>query len=44
MAANLRANCLPESLLDGAVPEYETFLRERRLLMAQKIKAWFQTL
>ena len=44
MAANLRANCLPESLLDGEIPDYETFLRKRRLLMAQKIKTWFQSL
>ena len=44
MAANIRANCLPESMLDGVVPDYEAFLRERRQLMAQKIKTWFQTL
>ena len=46
--ANLRANltmhCLPESLLDGAVPSYEDFLEQRRRLMAQKVKAWFQAL
>ncbi|HEV7280405.1 MAG TPA: DUF262 domain-containing protein [Pirellulaceae bacterium] len=44
LAANLRANCLPESLLDGEIPEYEAFLRERRKLMAQKIRTWFQSL
>jgi hypothetical protein len=44
MAASLRANCLPESLLDGVIPDYESFLRQRRQLMAQKIKTWFQSL
>jgi hypothetical protein len=44
MAANLRANCLPETLLDGVIPDYESFLRERRQLMARKIKNWFQSL
>lgn len=44
MVANLRANCLPESLLEGTIPDYEAFLRERRQLMAQKMKVWFQAL
>lgn len=44
MAANLRANCLPESMLDSVIPDYEAFLRERRLLMAQKMKKWFESL
>ena len=44
MAANLRANCLPESLLDGKVPDYDAFLAERRMLMAKKIRDWFEAL
>ena len=44
MRANLRMNCLPESLLDGGVPTYDDFLEQRRKLMAQKIKTWFETL
>lgn len=44
MEDNLRANCLPTSMLDGDIPEYETFLRERRVLMAEKIQTWFQSL
>lgn len=44
MEDNLRANCLPVSLLDGEIPDYEAFLRERRALMAKKIQAWFQSL
>lgn len=41
---NLRMNCLPESLLDGPVPAYDGFLQQRRRLMAQKIKTWFEKL
>ena len=44
MRANFRANCLPESLLDGDVPDYDSFLESRRHLMAAKLRAWFQSL
>ena len=44
LRANLRVHCLPESLLDGEIPAYDDFLEERRKLMAQKIKTWFQAL
>jgi hypothetical protein len=44
MQANFRMNSLPESLLDGNVPDYKDFLEERRQLMAQKIKQWFERL
>jgi hypothetical protein len=44
LRANLRANCVPESLLDGDVPDYDDFLEERRKLMAMKIKTWFEAL
>lgn len=44
MRANLRMSCLPESLLEGEVPDFDTFLEQRRKLMAQKIKTWFETL
>ncbi len=42
MRANLRINCLPESLLDGVIPAYDDFLDQRRRLMAQKIKTYFE--
>jgi hypothetical protein len=35
---------IPETLLDGPPPDYDTFLRDRRGLMAQRIKTWFETL
>ena len=44
MLENFRMNCIPESLLDRQVPEYEEFLEERRRLMALKIQAWFEAL
>ncbi|MDX6767072.1 MAG: DUF262 domain-containing protein [Candidatus Methylacidiphilales bacterium] len=44
LRANLRENCLPETLLDGDIPEYDAFLETRRHLMAQKLKTWFSTL
>jgi hypothetical protein len=44
LRANLRASCIPASLLDGAIPDYDDFLEERRKLMAIKIKTWFEAL
>lgn len=44
LRANLRMNCLPDSLLDGTIPRYSDFLEERRKLMALKIKKWFEVL
>jgi hypothetical protein len=44
MKSNLRANCLPETMLGGTVPGYDAFLEERRRLMALKIKEWFEAL
>ncbi len=44
LRANLRMSCLPESLLEGKTPPYDDFLEQRRKLMAQKIKTWFETL
>ncbi len=44
LKANLRAHCLPLSLLDGEVPDYHDFLAERRTLMAKKIRDWFEVL
>ena len=44
LRANMRMSCLSESLLDGGTPTYNDFLEERRKLMAQKIKVWFEAL
>jgi hypothetical protein len=44
MKANLRMSCIPVSLLDGEIPKYDDFLEQRRTLMSQKIKTWFEAL
>jgi hypothetical protein len=44
MRENLRVSCVPETLLDGQIPAYDNFLEDRRKLMAQKMKTYFQTL
>ena len=44
LIANLRMNCIPVSMLDGDIPDFDKFLEERRKLMAWKIKSWFNTL
>lgn len=41
---NLRMNCLPEEMLDEGGLDYDDFLERRRLLMAQKIRAYFEGL
>jgi hypothetical protein len=37
-------NCVPTSLLDGEPMEYDSFLVERRRLMAEKIRQWIDVL
>ncbi len=44
MAANLAMNCIPASVLDGEIKDFDEFLEERRSLMALKIKCWFEVL
>jgi len=44
MAANLAMNCIPVSVLDGEIKDFDAFLEERRRLMALKIKSWFEVL
>jgi hypothetical protein len=44
MRANLRMSCLPECLLAGEIPEFGAFLEQRRQLMGQKIKTFFEEL
>lgn len=44
LRANFVANCIPASMLEGEIPDYDAFLEERRKLMALKIKRWFEVL
>ena len=41
---NLKENCIPLAVLDGEVPDYESFLAQRRRLMSLRIKRWFEGL
>ena len=44
MQANLAMNCVPSYMLSGTIPSYEEFLSDRRQLMAQKIKRYYESL
>jgi len=44
LRANLAMHCLPDTLLDGSIPDFDEFLETRRKLMALKIKRWFEVL
>jgi hypothetical protein len=40
----LCGNGLPKSMLEGANPDCDYFLKERRQLIALKVEAWFEAL
>ena len=42
--ANLRTNCIPADIFTMTVADYEKFLKERRILMAKKIKEYYNNL
>lgn len=44
LKANLHENCIPETMLTEALPDYDAFLEERRRLMASRIKKYFKLL
>lgn len=44
LSANLKMNCVPESVFDMDIQGYEQFLDERRKLIAQKIKEYYLSL
>jgi len=41
---NMNENCIPESFVNMSIDNYDEFLKERRKLMAQKIKEYYNTL
>ncbi len=41
---NLEVNCIPEKIINMEAKDYDDFLLERRKLMAQKIKKYYQSL
>ena len=40
----MKDNCIPERFIDMDYNNYDQFLRERRILMADKLKEYFKTL
>lgn len=44
LIANFKVNCIPPTMLDGEILNYNDFLEERRKLMSLKIKSWFNML
>lgn len=44
LRANFAENCIPQSMMSANVPDYDSFLEERRGLMASKLKTYFQAL
>ena len=41
---NFRANCIPDGMEEMTVDDYSSFLSTRRMLMAQKIRKYFEGL
>ncbi len=44
LEANLRENCIPEEFLTMTVDDYPAFLERRRVLMAQKMRRYYESL
>lgn len=44
LEANCRLNCIPPGFKDMTAEDYDRFLEQRRMLMAQKIKDYFYSL
>ncbi len=44
LRANLEAHCIPQGMEAAGLGEYDGFLRERRLLMARKIRDYYKSL
>lgn len=44
LRANLKTHCIPESIFEMDVNHYDGFLKERRKLIAEKIKGYYQKL
>ncbi len=44
LLANLRQNCVPDSVFNAGLKAYEGFVQERKQLMANKIKRYYNSL
>jgi hypothetical protein len=41
---NLKTHCIPESIFEADINSYDAFLQERRKLMSEKMKKYYQSL
>lgn len=44
LRSNLSAHCIPESILEGNVETYQDFVKERRNLMAGKMREYYEAM
>ncbi|MCO5382661.1 DUF262 domain-containing protein [Methanosarcina sp. Z-7115] len=44
LTENLKQNCIPDSIFSMNIEKYDEFLEHRRVLMARKIKEYYQSL
>lgn len=44
LSTNLEANCIPESIVNMSIDDYDDFLKQRRVLIAKKMKAYYFSL
>jgi hypothetical protein len=44
LKSNLQSNCIPESIFEMTIDDYEEFLKQRRKLIAQKIERYYKSL
>lgn len=44
LRANLKAHCIPTNIFEMDITHYDEFLRQRRVLMAQKLKEYYFSL
>ena len=44
LKTNMEQNCIPESIFDMSIEKYHIFLKDRRELMAKKIKNYYKNL
>jgi len=41
---NLQMNCIPETIFEMKLDDYEEFLKQRRVLMAEKMRLYYLAL
>jgi len=44
LKVNLRMNCIPDMIFEMKLDDYEDFLKQRRVLMAEKMRLYYLAL